>query len=139
MIPFLDLEGQHRPLLPQMIAAAGEVITSGQFILGKHNAAFEAAFAEYCGSAHAVAVSTGTSALHLALLAAGVGPGDEVITVPSTFVATVARIVASSRSASTRGSLMAAPCSTAVIGPTAPSISRTAVRTAAASVTSQTA
>jgi dTDP-4-amino-4,6-dideoxygalactose transaminase len=92
MIPFLDLEGQHRPLLPQMIAAASEVITSGQFILGRHNATFEGAFAAYCGCSHAVAVSTGTSALHLALLAAGVGPGDEVITVPATFVASVAAI-----------------------------------------------
>jgi dTDP-4-amino-4,6-dideoxygalactose transaminase len=72
--------------------AAEQVIGSGQFILGQHNAAFESAFAAFCGSAHAVAVSTGTSALHLALLAAGVGPGDEVITVPSTFVATVAAI-----------------------------------------------
>ena len=92
MIPFLDLEGQHRPLLPDLIAATSEVIASGQFVLGRHNAAFETAFAAYCGSPHAVTVSTGTSALHLALLAAGVGPGDEVITVPSTFVATVAAI-----------------------------------------------
>lgn len=92
MIPFLDLEEQHRPLLLDMIAAAGEVIASGQYILGRHNTAFELAFAAFCGCSHAVAVSTGTSALHLALLAAGVGPGDEVITVPSTFVATVAAI-----------------------------------------------
>ena len=92
MIPFLDLEEQHRPLLLDLIAAAGEVIASGQYILGRHNTAFEDAFAAFCGCSHAVAVSTGTSALHLALLAAGVGPGDEVITVPSTFVATVAAI-----------------------------------------------
>lgn len=92
MIPFLDLEEQHRPLLLDMITAAGEVIASGQYILGRHNTAFEDAFAAFCGCSHAVAVSTGTSALHLALLAAGVRPGDEVITVPSTFVATVAAI-----------------------------------------------
>ncbi len=54
---------------------------------------FEESFAAYCGTRHAVAVNSGTSALHLALLAAGVGPGDEVITVPMTFVATVAAIV----------------------------------------------
>jgi dTDP-4-amino-4,6-dideoxygalactose transaminase len=92
MIPFLDLERQHRALWPELIEAAGEVITSGQFILGQQNTAFESAFAAFCGCSHAVAVSTGTSALHLALLAAGVQPGDEVITVPSTFVATVAAI-----------------------------------------------
>jgi dTDP-4-amino-4,6-dideoxygalactose transaminase len=72
--------------------AARSVITSGRFILGEHNAAFEEAFATYCGVRHAVTVNSGTSALHLALLAAGVGPGDEVITVPATFVATVAAI-----------------------------------------------
>ena len=92
MIPFLDLERQHRSLLPELLDAAGEVIAGGQFILAKHNAAFESAFARFCGCPHAVAVSTGTSALHLALLAAGVRPGDEVITVPFTFVATVAAI-----------------------------------------------
>jgi dTDP-4-amino-4,6-dideoxygalactose transaminase len=92
MIPFLDLERQHRALLPELLKAAGEVIESGQFILGRHNTEFETAFAAFCGCPHAVAVSTGTSALHLALLAAGVQPGDEVITVPSTFVATVAAI-----------------------------------------------
>jgi dTDP-4-amino-4,6-dideoxygalactose transaminase len=92
MIPFLDLERQHRALRSELLEAAGEVIDSGQFILGRHNAAFETAFAAFCGCPHAVTVSTGTSALHLALLAAGVQPGDEVITVPSTFVATVAAI-----------------------------------------------
>jgi dTDP-4-amino-4,6-dideoxygalactose transaminase len=92
MIPFLDLERQHRALGPELVEAARGVIASGQFILGKHNAAFEAAFAAFCGCPHAVTVSTGTSALHLALLAAGVQPGDEVITVASTFVATVAAI-----------------------------------------------
>jgi dTDP-4-amino-4,6-dideoxygalactose transaminase len=92
MIPFLDLERQHRALRPELLKAAGEVIDSGQFILGRHNTAFETEFAAFCGCPHAVTVSTGTSALHLALLAAGVQPGDEVITVPSTFVATVAAI-----------------------------------------------
>jgi dTDP-4-amino-4,6-dideoxygalactose transaminase len=92
MIPFLDLGLQHRPLEPELAEAARRVIASGQFVLGPQTQAFEAAFADFCGSAHAVTVSTGTSALHLALLAAGVAPGDEVITIASTFVATIAAI-----------------------------------------------
>lgn len=90
MIPFLDLSAQHRAIEPELTEAARRVIASGTFILGDENLAFERAFAAYCGCAHAVAVSSGTSALHLALLAAGVGPGDEVVTVAATFVATVA-------------------------------------------------
>ena len=62
-------------------------------MLGSEVAAFEAEFAAYCGASYAVGVNSGTSALHLAFLAAGIGPGDEVITVPFTFVATVAAIV----------------------------------------------
>lgn len=92
MIPFLDLELQHRPILADLAEAARQVIASGHFVLGERTAAFEQAFADYCGVSHTVAVNTGTSALHLALLAAGVGPGDEVITTPATFVATVAAI-----------------------------------------------
>jgi dTDP-4-amino-4,6-dideoxygalactose transaminase len=68
------------------------VLDSTQFILGEEVAAFEQEFAAYCGTTDAVGVNSGTSALHLALLAAGIGPGDEVITVPFTFVATVAAI-----------------------------------------------
>src|SRR5207247_2422370 len=68
------------------------VLESGQYVLGDEVAAFEREFAAYCGTAHAIAVNTGTSALHLALLAAGIGPGSEVITSPFTFVATVAAI-----------------------------------------------
>jgi dTDP-4-amino-4,6-dideoxygalactose transaminase len=92
LIPFLDLRAQQAPLEPALIAAASQVIVSGRYALGARTAAFEASFADYCGSAEAIAVSTGTAALHLALLAAGVGPGDEVITTPATFVATVAAI-----------------------------------------------
>lgn len=92
MIPFLDLGLQQRRLEPELAEAARQVIASGKFILGERNLAFEQAFAGYCGAAHAVTVSTGTAALHLALLAAGVEPGDEVITTPATFVATVAAI-----------------------------------------------
>ena len=69
-----------------------KVLASGQYVLGEEVASFEREFAAYCGAKHAIAVNTGTSALHLALLAAGVGPGDEVITVPFTFVASVSAI-----------------------------------------------
>jgi dTDP-4-amino-4,6-dideoxygalactose transaminase len=92
VIPFLDLAAQHAPIRTEIDAAIGSVLDSCEFTLGREVAAFEREFARYCQSAHAVAVSTGSSALHLALLAAGVGPGDEVITVPFTFVATVAAI-----------------------------------------------
>jgi dTDP-4-amino-4,6-dideoxygalactose transaminase len=72
--------------------AVSRTLESTQFILGSEVAAFEKEFAQYCSASHAIGVNSGTSALHLALLAAGVGPGDEVITVPFTFVATVAAI-----------------------------------------------
>ncbi len=89
MIPLIDLTAQHAAIRPDLEAALGRVLDSGRFILGEEVATFEEAFAALCGVRHAVAVNTGTSALHLALLAAGIGPGDEVITVPMTFVATV--------------------------------------------------
>ena len=69
-----------------------EVFDNAQFILGPAVSAFETHFAAFCGTSEAIGVNTGTSALHLSLLAAGVKPGDEVITVPFTFVATVASI-----------------------------------------------
>lgn len=93
MIPFLDLKAQYREIKPQVDAAVARVIESAQFVLGPEVAAFEERFAAYCGVRHCVAVNSGTSALHLALLAAGVGPGDEVITVSMTFVATTAAIL----------------------------------------------
>jgi dTDP-4-amino-4,6-dideoxygalactose transaminase len=92
VIPYLDLKAQYRSLKPEMDAAIARVLESCQFVLGEEVARFEEEFAAYCGAAHAVAVNSGTSALHLALLALGVGPGDEVVTVPFTFVATVAAI-----------------------------------------------
>jgi dTDP-4-amino-4,6-dideoxygalactose transaminase len=92
MIPFVDLQAQYRALKPEIDAAVLQVLDQAQFILGPAVAAFEKDFAAYCHTAEAVGVNTGTSALHLALLAAGVLPGDEVITVPYTFVATVAAI-----------------------------------------------
>jgi dTDP-4-amino-4,6-dideoxygalactose transaminase len=93
VIPFLDLAAQHRAIGAELEAAAVEVLRSGQFVLGGRGLAFEQRFAEYCGTRHAVAVNSGTSALHLALLALDVRPGDEVITTPLTFVATVAAIL----------------------------------------------
>ena len=93
MIPFVDLKAQYHNIKPEIDAAIANVLESGQFVLGQDVAAFEKEFAAYCQVRHAVGVNSGTSALHLALLAAGVGPGHEVITVPFTFVATVAAIV----------------------------------------------
>ncbi len=92
MLPFVDLKAQYHSIKTEIDAAISHVLETSQFILGKEVAAFEDEFAAYCGAGHAVGVNSGTSALHLALLAAGVGPGDEVITVPFTFVATVAAI-----------------------------------------------
>lgn len=92
MIPFVDLKAQYRSIREEVNAAIQGVLDSAQFTLGSEVAAFEREFADHCGAAHGVGVNTGTSALHLALLAAGVGPGDEVITVPFTFVATASSI-----------------------------------------------
>ena len=92
MIPLVDLQLQYRSIKPELDAAILRVLENAQFILGPAVSAFEADFAAFCGAAEAVGVSSGTSALHLALVAAGVGPSDEVITVPFTFVATVAAI-----------------------------------------------
>lgn len=92
-VPFVDLKAQYRSIKLEVDAAVLRVLDSGQFVLGPEVSAFEKAFAAYCRTAEAIAVNSGTSALHLALLAAGIGPGDEVITVPFTFVATVAAIV----------------------------------------------
>ena len=92
MIPFLDLRAQYKGIESEVMDAAKRVLESGQFVMDREVAGFEEEFARFCRVEHAVAVNTGTSALHLALLALGVGPGDEVITVPFTFVATVAAI-----------------------------------------------
>ena len=93
MIPLMDMAAQYRSVAAPLEAAVLSVLRSGRYALGPEVEAFEREFAAYCGAKHAVAVNTGTSALHLALLAAGVGPGDEVITTPATFVATVAAIL----------------------------------------------
>ena len=93
MIPFLDLKIQYQQIKPEIDAAVARVIESAQFVLGPEVAAFEERFAAYCGTKYCIALNSGTSALHLALLAAGIGPGDEVITVSMTFAATTAAIL----------------------------------------------
>ena len=92
-IPHLDLKAQYHSIKPEIDAAVARVLESCQFVLGAEVANFEQEFAAYAGAAECIALNSGTSALHLALLAAGVGPGDEVITVPFTFVASVAAIL----------------------------------------------
>jgi dTDP-4-amino-4,6-dideoxygalactose transaminase len=92
VIPYVDLKKQYRSIKSEIDEAVLRVLDSSQFILGEEVAAFEREFASYCGVSDAVALNSGTSALHVALLAAGVGPGDEVITVPFTFIATVSAI-----------------------------------------------
>ncbi len=92
MIPLVDLKKQYETIKPEIDDAIADVLQSSQFILGKHVEAFESDFAAHCQTRFAFGVNSGTSALHLALLAAGVGPGDEVITVSFTFVATAASI-----------------------------------------------
>src|SRR5882762_6472928 len=91
-IPLVDLEAQNGGLREPLEAAALRVLRSGRYCLGPEVEAFEQEFADYCEAEHAVAVNSGTSALQLALLACEIGPGDEVITVALTFVATIAAI-----------------------------------------------
>jgi len=92
MVPFLDLKAQFANIREPVTNAVLDVLRSSNFVLGENVEQFERRFAAYSGVEHAVAVNSGTSALHLALLAAGIGPGDEVITVSMTFVATAAAV-----------------------------------------------
>ena len=92
MIPLVDLKTQYHSIKAEIHAAIEKVLENSSFILGPAVSEFEQVFAKYCEAQHCIAVNSGTSALHLALLASGIGPGDEVITVPFTFVATVAAI-----------------------------------------------
>src|SRR5882762_8331715 len=91
-VPFLDLKSHHAPMLEEINCAIQQVIECGAFAGGPFVAQFEEDFANYNACAHAIGVGSGTEALWLALLASGVGPGDEVITVPSTFMATAEAI-----------------------------------------------
>jgi len=93
-VPFIDLGRANEPLQPEFAATFDRIARRGAFTLAAELDEFEAAFADYCGAAHCVGVSDGTAALRLALLALGAGPGREVVTVPSTFIATVEAIAA---------------------------------------------
>src|SRR5947199_6925914 len=87
-VPFLDLRRQYAEVGRAVEAAVRRVLASGRYILGPEVQALEAELARYCGAAHGIGVASGTDALRLALEAAGVGPGDEVILPAFTFVAT---------------------------------------------------
>lgn len=91
-VKFLDLQAQYQSIKPEIDAAVLGVLASSQYVLGPEVEAFEKEFAAAHGAADGIAVNTGTSALHVILLAAGIGAGDEVITVPMTFTATGAAI-----------------------------------------------
>jgi dTDP-4-amino-4,6-dideoxygalactose transaminase len=91
-VPFLDLTAHHQPIRDQLDAAIRNVIDANAYASGPFVATFEREFAQFCGSKFCVGVGNGTDALWLSLLALGVGPGDEVITVSSTFMATAEAI-----------------------------------------------
>ncbi|HTV75183.1 MAG TPA: DegT/DnrJ/EryC1/StrS family aminotransferase [Candidatus Acidoferrales bacterium] len=92
-VPYLDLSAQHAPIKDEILRAVGEIIDRNAFVLGPGVDALEKRFAAFCDARQCVAVNTGTAALHLALLAYGIGAGDEVITQANTFIATVAAIM----------------------------------------------
>ena len=87
-VPFLDLGASYAALRTELDAAAARVLSSGWYILGPEVAAFEQAFAAYCGVTHAVGVANGLDAMHLVLRAWEIGPGDEVIVPSNTYIAT---------------------------------------------------
>jgi dTDP-4-amino-4,6-dideoxygalactose transaminase len=92
-IPLCDLHAQYRAIAPEIDAAIAEVVRSTRFIGGPILDQFEKEFALACDASHAVGVGSGTAALHLAMIAAGVGPGDEVVTVSHTFIATAEPVI----------------------------------------------
>jgi dTDP-4-amino-4,6-dideoxygalactose transaminase/DNA-binding NarL/FixJ family response regulator len=97
-VPFVDLERQHAPLAEELRLTFDRVARSGAFTLGEEVERFEADFAAYCDVEHCVGVSSGTAALTLALAAAGIGPGDEVIVPAHTFIASALAIIHSGAS-----------------------------------------
>jgi len=92
-IPLVDLKAQYKSIKPEIDAAIQDVLDNTAFIMGEQVKSFEKNFAEYCQVKHAIGVANGTTALRLALIACGVGPGDEVITTPHTFAATIEAII----------------------------------------------
>src|SRR5215469_4156707 len=91
-VPILDLQAEYEEIRNEIMQALDRVCRKSAFVLGEESDAFEREFAEFCGVKHCVALNSGTAALHLGLLALGVGPGDEVITTPNTFLATAEAI-----------------------------------------------
>lgn len=91
-VPFLDLRKQHEPLMPELLDAFREVTEASAFAGGPYVERFEGEFAQYCHTQYALGVGSGTDALWLSLLALGIGPGDEVVTVPNSFMATAEAI-----------------------------------------------
>ena len=91
-IPMVDLKGQYESLKHEIDGALLEALAETRFIVGPNVQAFDQEAAEFLGVEHAISCANGTDALHLALLAAGVGPGDEVITTAFTFIATAEAI-----------------------------------------------
>jgi dTDP-4-amino-4,6-dideoxygalactose transaminase len=92
MVPFLDLTRQYKRIKGEILSATQRVYEKGHFILGEEVSAFEKEFSHYCGVRYGVGVGSGTDALYLALKAAGIGEGDEVVTVANSFVATALAI-----------------------------------------------
>jgi len=92
MVPFLDLTRQYKRIKGEILSATRRVYEKGHFILGEEVSAFEEEFSRYCGVQYGVGVGSGTDALYLALKAAGIGQGDEVITVANSFIATALAI-----------------------------------------------
>ena len=92
-IPLVDLRKQYAPLKDEILSGIGRVLDGMQLFLGENVQALEREFAEFCGVAHGIGVSDGTTGLHIILRAMGIGPGDEVITVSHTFIATAEAIL----------------------------------------------
>ena len=92
-VPLLDLKAQYNQIRDEVLSVTRDLFETQRFILGKHVEKLEEEIAAYCQVKHAVGVSSGTDALLISLMAAGIGPGDEVITSPYTFFATVGSIV----------------------------------------------
>jgi dTDP-4-amino-4,6-dideoxygalactose transaminase len=92
MVPFIDLTRQYKRIEEKILSATKKVYEKGHFILGEEVSAFEEEFSHYCGVRYGVGVDSGTDALYLALKAAGIGEGDEVITVANSFIATALAI-----------------------------------------------